>query len=91
MTDEVQSDAGRWCVYLILCANGAFYCGIAKDAAKRYTAHCAGKGAKYTRMHKPQEMRVLVCGLDKSAASSWEARVKQMSRAQKLLWWVAAE
>ncbi|MDO5059736.1 MAG: GIY-YIG nuclease family protein [Neisseria sp.] len=79
--------AADWCVYLLLCENGALYCGIAKDAAKRFAAHKAGKGAKYTRMHKPQQMRVVADKLDKSNASAWEAQIKKMSRAEKEKWW----
>ena len=42
-------NAENWRVYLILCENGALYCGISNRPQERFAAHLAGKGAKYTR------------------------------------------
>lgn len=42
-----------WFVYLARCADGTFYCGIAKDVAARLAQHDAGKGARYTRGRGP--------------------------------------
>ncbi|MDO4998524.1 MAG: GIY-YIG nuclease family protein [Neisseria sp.] len=76
-----------WQVYLIECANGAFYCGIAKDVAKRYAAHVAGKGAKFTRMHKPLSVRLVACHLDRKTAMQYEILVKKLTRlAKEQLW-----
>ena len=44
---------GPWFVYIILCDNNSLYTGITKDIERRFKAHTKGKGAKYTRMHKP--------------------------------------
>lgn len=33
-------------LYIILCKDGSYYTGIAKDAEKRYKKHFEGKGAK---------------------------------------------
>ena len=46
-------NAENWSVYLILCENGAFYCGISNRPQERFAAHLSGKGAKYTRFNKP--------------------------------------
>ena len=41
-----------WYVYLLECRRGT-YVGITNNIAKRYRAHCAGKGARYTRANPP--------------------------------------
>ncbi|UOO87925.1 GIY-YIG nuclease family protein [Vitreoscilla massiliensis] len=81
------TEQGAWSMYLILCANGALYCGISNDVDKRWKAHCAGKGAKFTRMHKPVALRVLYADLSESAARQSEYRTKQLSSQQKQLLW----
>ena len=86
----------NWCVYLLLCANGALYAGISNRPQARLAAHLAGKGAKYTRSHSAQEMRIVACCLDRSAASKLERVLKRMTAAQKRTLWetgqpVAAE
>lgn len=80
-----MSDAKCWFVYLIECADGSIYTGIAIDVEARYTAHKAGTGARYTRSHPP--VRLLGCEAhpDRSAASKAEYRIKQMTAAQKRL------
>jgi putative endonuclease len=36
-----------WNVYLLECAGGSLYCGIAKDVDKRLVQHNSGKGSKF--------------------------------------------
>jgi len=77
----------NWCVYLLLCANGALYAGISNRPQARLAAHLAGKGAKYTRSHRAREMRIVACCLDRSAASKLEWVLKRMTAAQKRALW----
>lgn len=35
-------NASNWSVYLILCENSAFYCGISPNPQQRLAAHTAG-------------------------------------------------
>lgn len=42
-----------WYLYILRCGNGELYTGITVDVEKRFAAHCAGKGAKYTRGRGP--------------------------------------
>lgn len=42
-----------WHVYILCCADGTLYTGVATDVAARVAAHNAGKGAKYTRGRLP--------------------------------------
>ena len=43
----------KWFAYVLLCNNGSLYRGYTNDLEKRFQLHLSGKGAKYTRMHKP--------------------------------------
>ena len=45
--------ASIWYLYIIRCGHGELYTGITVDVEKRFAAHCAGKGAKYTRGRGP--------------------------------------
>jgi putative endonuclease len=42
-----------WWIYVVRRADGALYTGIATDVARRFAAHCAGKGAKALRGRGP--------------------------------------
>ena len=72
-----------WFVYLIECVNGSLYTGIAVDVEKRYAAHAAGKGARYTRANPPRRLRAVIEFPDRSTASQAEYRIKQLSVAEK--------
>ncbi|PSJ79480.1 GIY-YIG nuclease family protein [Neisseria iguanae] len=80
--------AENWCVYLILCTNESLYCGITNHPTKRFQAHQTGKGARYTRIHKPIAMRVLSDGLSKSEALKQEIATKKLSALQKRVLWI---
>lgn len=73
-----------WYVYMLACADGSLYTGIAADVDKRFAAHKSGRGAKYTRSHPPVAVVYReACG-DKSAALRREAAIKKLPRTEKL-------
>lgn len=41
-----------WYVYMLRCADGSLYTGIAADVECRFEEHKSGRGAKYTRSHR---------------------------------------
>ncbi|HEV3259313.1 MAG TPA: GIY-YIG nuclease family protein [Gemmataceae bacterium] len=43
----------RWFVYLLRCADGSLYTGIAKDVDRRCQQHNAGTASRYTRSRLP--------------------------------------
>lgn len=87
-----QSDNNmNWCVYLLLCANGALYAGISNRPQARLAAHLVGKGAKYTRINRAQEMRIVACCLDRALASRLEWALKRMTVAQKRALWAQGQ
>ena len=71
-------------MYIILCNDGSFYTGYTKNVDERTRQHACGKGAKYTRMHKPKKV-VHVERLDSRAlAMKREKAIKRLSHLQKL-------
>jgi len=73
-----------WQVYIIECADGTFYTGIARDLDARISAHNDGSGAKYTRGRLPVKLRYRESASGRSAATKREAALKKLSRAAKL-------
>ncbi len=73
-----------WCCYLLRCADDTLYCGITNDLDKRFAAHNAGEGAKYTRGRTPVQLLYREPCADKSAALKREIQIKRLPRADKL-------
>jgi putative endonuclease len=72
-----------WFVYLIECSDGSLYTGIAVDVARRFRAHVAGKGARYTRSHPPRRLAAVLPCADRGAALRAEIKVKRLTPAAK--------
>lgn len=60
------------------------YCGIAKNVEERFKQHLLGKGAKYTKAHKPLKIVYTKEFETKSEALKEEYRIKQLKREEKL-------
>ena len=75
--------ARAWYLYLLECADGSLYTGITVDVAKRFAAHVAGKGGRYTRSHPPRRIVAVIEFADRSTASIGEYEVKKLSTASK--------
>jgi putative endonuclease len=74
----------EWIVYILRCADGTLYTGITNDAAGRLEAHNRGKGAKYTAARRPVALVYAAPAAGRSEASRIEARIKTLSRQEKL-------
>ncbi|MCX8150284.1 MAG: GIY-YIG nuclease family protein [Candidatus Bathyarchaeota archaeon] len=70
-------------VYIILCNNGSFYTGYTKNVAKRLKLHLNGKGARYTKMHPPQEIVYIEQFTSRTEAMRREKIIKKLSHKQK--------
>ncbi len=83
---EHSATGSKWVLYLLECEGGRYYTGIATDLCRRFEEHCAGVGARFTRMYPP--LRVLAAKefADRSSASKAEAAVKKLPRERKLLY-----
>ena len=72
-------------LYIVRCANGSLYTGIATDVQKRLAEHESGpRGARYLRGKGPLKIVFSEVVGDRARASRLEHRVKQLSRTQKL-------
>lgn len=74
----------KYYVYMILTKDNTLYCGYTDDLEKRFETHVAGKGAKYTRAHKPDKLVYSACFDKKIEAQREERRIKAMTRKEKL-------
>lgn len=74
----------RYFVYIIQTIDNTLYCGIAKNVAKRFNEHINGKGAKYTKSHKPEKIVFIKDFEDKSSALKEEYRIKNLTKKEKL-------
>ena len=72
-----------WHIYMLRCDDGSFYTGIARDPAKRLATHNAGRGARYTRAHRPVTLIWSEPAVDQGAALRREYAIKQWSRERK--------
>lgn len=85
-TGRMAEAAKRWCVYIVRCADGSLYTGVAIDLARRLAEHNGqGKrGARYTRVRRPVTLVYQVTAANRAAACKREYRIKQLSRREKL-------
>jgi len=75
-----------WHVYILRCADGTLYTGVARDPARRLRQHngeLAG-GPRYTSGRRPVELLWSESATDRGSAQQREARIKRMSREEKL-------
>ncbi len=73
-----------WSVYLLRCADGSLYTGIATDVSRRLAEHAdGGKGARYLRGRGPLELIFHQKIGDRSLATKIELRVKRFPKAHK--------
>jgi putative endonuclease len=72
-------------VYILKCNDGTLYTGITSDLTRRVEEHNSSKlGAKYTKARRPVKLIYSKEFADRSAALIEEARIKKLSRSEKL-------
>ncbi len=81
---ESASDELAHYVYVLTCADSSLYTGYTRDVLRRVAAHNAGKGARYTRSHRPVSLLIAWTFQTRSEALRAEYAVKHLSRTQKL-------
>lgn len=77
-------------LYIVKCADGTLYTGIATDVQRRMLEHngikgTKGKGARYTSARRPVRLVFEAVFTSRSEASKEEARIKRLTRQQKEL------
>lgn len=73
-----------WFVYILRCADGSLYTGIAKDVNRRSQQHNAGTASRYTRCRLPVKVVYKQPQPDRNSALKREAAIKAMTRKEKL-------
>ena len=71
--------------YILKCSDNSLYTGWTNDIMHRLKMHNEGKGAKYTRGRGPVELVYLEEFDTKQEALSKEAKIKRLTRKEKLL------
>ena len=72
-------------VYVLLCVGNTYYTGVTNNVPARFAKHQSGKGAKYTRSHRPLRIVYQQAFPDKSSALKREAELKRLTHRQKEL------
>jgi putative endonuclease len=72
-------------LYIVCCADGTLYTGIATDVERRLAQHNGqkGRGARYTAARRPVRLVYSVPYPTRSAALIAEARIKRLTRTEK--------
>ncbi len=75
----------KWRVYILRCADGTLYTGVAMDVERRLEEHQSGgpKAAKYVRGSGPLVLVYTQVIGTRSEACKEEWRIKQLSKAEK--------
>jgi predicted GIY-YIG superfamily endonuclease len=71
-------------VYLLRCVDGSLYCGWSVDLGRRLAAHSKGSASRYTASRRPVALAAAWEIETASEARRLEARIKRLTRAQKL-------
>ncbi len=76
----------HWHVYIVRCADGTLYTGVAIDVARRVLEHNGKRanGARYTRSRRPVKLVYQESAANRSAACKREYRIKRLPRRDKL-------
>ena len=74
-----------WFVYIVRCADGTLYTGIARDVTRRVEEHNSNNllAANYTRARRPVALVHREAVKTRSAAARREYEIKQMTRHEK--------
>jgi putative endonuclease len=75
--------AEAW-VYLLCCRDGSLYTGWTVDLDVRLRRHAAGTASAYTRSRRPVLLAAALPMADRRAARREEARIKALTRREKL-------
>lgn len=75
----------NWYVYIVRCADGTLYTGMAIDVEKRIEEHNTNNllGAKYTKSRRPVTLVYQEQVNSRSEAMSRETEIKKLKRKQK--------
>ena len=70
-------------VYVLLCEDGSYYTGCTRSVKSRFRQHLKGRGARYTRIHKPKEIVYVEQCSTLNEAMHREKAIKTLSHKKK--------
>lgn len=70
-------------VYILICKDGSYYTGYAKNVEQRVEQHKKGQGARYTRMRGLKKMVYVEEFNSRSEAMKREREIKSLSHSEK--------
>lgn len=71
-------------VYILACTDGKLYTGYTRNVKTRVRLHKMGKGAKYLKVHPPEEVIYVEKFKTRSDAMKKERKIKRLTHDQKL-------
>ena len=71
-------------VYLLRCSDDSLYTGWTVNLERRLARHQSGVASRYTASRLPVELALSIPMSDRTSARREEARIKRLSRSQKL-------
>jgi putative endonuclease len=76
----------QWQVYMLECADGSLYTGVATDVLRRLRQHNGELvgGARYTSSRRPVRLVWSEACADRTTAQIREAEIKKLERGEKL-------
>jgi len=74
---------GRFFVYILVCADGAYYVGSTTDISARVATHNAGRGPRFTACRRPVILVYSEPFGTMDQARKREIQIKKWSRAKK--------
>lgn len=80
-----MAKSAPWHVYIVRCRDGTLYTGVTNDLRRRVRAHDSGIASRYTRSRRPVRLVYGEKSRGRSSALKREARIKRLSRTEKLL------
>jgi putative endonuclease len=81
-----------YAVYIVECADGTLYTGITTDLKRRIEEHNSSpKGAKYTRARRPVKLVYAKRCRTRVTASRAEAKMKSLTRSEKIAYITAGQ
>ncbi len=80
----MESMGTFYAVYVLCCADGTYYTGIAQDVERRVREHNgSSKGAKYTKSRRPVALVYAESIGSRSEALKREYAIRHLTRAEK--------
>ena len=73
----------NWGVYILECKDGSLYTGVTPDINRRFQEHKEGRGGRYTRLSKVDEIVYCENYLTRKEALKRERQIKGWRREKK--------